>query len=118
MKLQTDNLKFELFAQKNLNITLFCKEIQTHLLQVFTWRVKKKSTKRKNVNSCCLHCGKGEYPEREVVWIVEVTTRWRERSPRAHLLCLNREKDPQPENLGTLKLSSSSSSLVGSPSHW
>ena len=26
-KLQTDNLKFKLFAQKNLNITLFCKEI-------------------------------------------------------------------------------------------
>ena len=66
---------------------------------------------------CCLRYGKGEYPEKEVVWIVEVTTRWRERSPRVHLLCLNREKDPQPENPGTLKLSSSSS-LVGSPSHW
>ena len=62
---------------------------------------------------CCLCYGKGEYPEKEVMWIVEVTTRWRERSPRAHLLCLNHEKDPQPENLGTLKLSSSSS-LVGS----
>ena len=66
---------------------------------------------------CCLCYGKGEYPEKEVVQMVEVTTRWRKRSPRAHLLCLNREKDPQPENLGTLKLSSSSS-LVGSPSHW
>ena len=49
--------------------------------------------------------------------MVEVTTRWRKRSPRAYILCLNREKDPQPENLGTLKLSSSFS-LVGSPSHW
>ena len=66
---------------------------------------------------CCLRYGKGEYPEKEVVQIVEVTTRWHERSPRVHLLCLNHEKDPQPENLGTLKLSSSSS-LVGSPSHW
>ena len=66
---------------------------------------------------CCLCNGKGEYPEKEVVWIVEVTTRWHERSPRAHLLCLNHEKDPQPENLGTLKLSSSFS-LVGSLSHW
>ena len=41
--------------------------------------------------------------------MVKVTTRWHERSPRAHLLCLNRKKDPQPESLGTLKLSSSSS---------
>ena len=49
--------------------------------------------------------------------IVEVTTRGREKSPRAHSLCLNRKKDPQPESLGTLKLSSSSS-LVGLPSHW
>ena len=66
---------------------------------------------------CCLCYDKGEYPEKEVVQIVEVTTRWHERSPRAHSLCLNRKKDPQPENLGTLKLSFSSS-LVGSPSHW
>ena len=66
---------------------------------------------------CCLCYGKGEYPEEEVVQIVEVTTRWHGRSPRAHLLCLNREKDPQPESLGTLKLLSSFS-LVGSPSHW
>ena len=66
---------------------------------------------------CRLCYGKGEYPEEEVVQIVEVTTRGRERSPRVHSLCLNRKKDPQPESLGTLKLSSSSS-LVGSPSHW
>ena len=49
--------------------------------------------------------------------IVEVTTRGREKSPRVHSLCLNHKKDPQPESLGTLKLSSSSS-LVGSLSHW
>ena len=67
---------------------------------------------------CCLCYGKGEYPEKEDVQMVEVTTRWRERSPRVHSLCLNRKKDPQPESLGTLKLSFSSSSLVGSPSHW
>ena len=60
---------------------------------------------------------KAKYPEREAVRIVKVTTKWRERSPRAHSLCLNCKKDPQPESLGTLKLSSSSS-LVGSPSHW
>ena len=65
----------------------------------------------------CLCCGKGEYPEKEVVKIVEVTTRWHEGSPRVHSLCLNRKKDPQPESLGTLKLSSSFS-LVGSLSHW
>ena len=66
---------------------------------------------------CCLRYGKGEYAEEEVVQIVEVTTRGREKSPRVHSLCLNCKKDPQPESLGTLKLSSSSS-LVGSPSHW
>ena len=60
---------------------------------------------------------KVKYPEREVVKIVEVTTRRRERSPQAHSLCLNHKKDPQPESLGTLKLSSSFS-LVGSPFHW
>ena len=60
---------------------------------------------------------KVKYPEREAVRIVKVTTRWHEGSPLAHSLCLNRKKDPQPESLGTLKLSSSSS-LVGSLSHW
>ena len=67
---------------------------------------------------CCLRYGKGEHPEKEVMRIVEATTRGHERSPRAHSLCLNRKKDPQPESLGTPKLSFSSSSLVGSPSHW
>ena len=66
---------------------------------------------------CCLRYGKGEYPGKEVVQIVEATTRGHERSPRVHSLCLNHKKDPQPESPGTLKLSSSSS-LVGSPSCW
>ena len=39
--MQTDNLKIKLFAQKNLKIELFYKEIQTYLLKVFTWRVEK-----------------------------------------------------------------------------
>ena len=76
-----------------------------------------KVLKRKNANSVMPMSWQGEYPEKEDVQIVEVTTRWRERSPRAHSLCLNCKKDPQPESLGTLKLSFSSS-LVGSLSHW
>ena len=66
---------------------------------------------------CCLRYGKGEYPGKEVVQIVEATTRGHQRSPQVHSLCLNRKKDPQPESPGTLKLSSSFS-LVGSLSHW
>ena len=66
---------------------------------------------------CCLHYGKGEYPGREVMQIMEVTRGGRERSPQVHSLCLNRQKDPQPESPGTLKLSSSFS-LEGSLSHW
>ena len=66
---------------------------------------------------CCLRYGKGEYLGREVVQIMEVTTRGCERSPQVHSLCLNRKKDPQPESPGTLKLSSSFS-REGSPSHW
>ena len=64
-----------------------------------------------------IYDGKGEHPEEEVMQLVEVTTRWREGSSQTHSLCLNHEKDPQPESLGTLRLSSSSS-LEGSPSHW
>ena len=52
---------------------------------------------------CCLCCGKGEYLEREVVRIVEVTTRRHEGSPRVHSLCLYRRRDPQPESQETLK---------------
>ena len=66
----------------------------------------------------CLCYGKGEYPEKEVVQIVEVTTRRHEGSPRAHSLCLNRRRDPQPESQETLKSPSSSFSPVGSPFRW
>ena len=67
---------------------------------------------------CCLCCGKGEYPEKEVVRIVEVTTRWHEGSPRAHSLCLYHRRDPQPESQETLKPPSSSFSPVDSPFRW
>ena len=50
---------------------------------------------------CCLSCGKGEYLEKEVMRIVEVTTRWHEGSPWAHSLCLYRRRDPQPESQET-----------------
>ena len=66
---------------------------------------------------CCLCYGKGEHLEREVVKIVEVTTRRHEGSLQVHSLCLYHKKDPQPESLETLK-SPSSFSLVGSPFHW
>ena len=61
---------------------------------------------------------KVKYPEREVVKIVEVTTRRHERSPRAHSLCLYHRRDPQPESQETLKSPSSSFSPVGSPFRW
>ena len=64
---------------------------------------------------CCLCCGKGEYPEKEVVKIVEVTTRRHEGSPRA---CLYRRRDPQPESPETLKSPSSSFCPVGTPFRW
>ena len=32
--------------------------------------------------------------------LVEVTTRWREGSPRTHSLCLSRKRDPQPGSRG------------------
>ena len=50
-----------------------------------------------------IYDGKGEHPEEEVMQLVEVTTRWHEGSSQAHSLCLNHEKDPQPESLETLK---------------
>ena len=36
--------------------------------------------------------------------MTKVTTRRHERSLQAHSLCLNHKKDPQPESLGTLKI--------------
>ena len=44
-----------------------------------------------------IYDGKGEHPEEEV------TTRQREGSSQAHSLCLNHEKDLQPESLETLR---------------
>ena len=67
---------------------------------------------------CCPCCDKSEYPEKEVVKIVEVTTRGHEGSPRAHSRCLYRRRDPQPESQETLKSPSSSFSLVGSLFRW
>ena len=53
---------------------------------------------------CCLYMmAKGEHPEEEVMQLVEVTTRRHEGSSQAHSLCLNHEKDPQPESLETLR---------------
>ena len=102
----TDKLKRYIALQGNLN---------TFIASIYM--ESRKVLKERMRIVCCLCYGKGEYPEKEVMQMVEVTTRLHKRSPRAHLLCLNREKDPQPENLGTLKLFSSSSQ-VGSPSHW
>ena len=110
------NSRFKLFAQKNSNITLFCERNLKHIYYKYLhgeW----KSTKERMRMVCCLRYGKGEYPGREVVQIMEGTTRGREGSPQVHSLCLNCKKDPQPESPGTLKLSSSFS-LEGSPSHW
>ena len=54
-------------------------------------------------NLLSIYDGKGEHPEEEVMQLVEVTTRWHERSSQTHSLCLNHEKDPQPESLETLR---------------
>ena len=54
--------------------------------------------------ACCLRYGKGEYPGREVVQIMEVTTRGRGRSPQIHSVCLNHKKDLQPGSPGTQKI--------------
>ena len=54
---------------------------------------------------CCqyIYDNKSEHPEEEVMQLVEVTTRWREGSSQMHSLCLNHEKDRQPESLETLR---------------
>ena len=54
-------------------------------------------------NLLYIYDDKGEHPEEEVMQLVEVTTRWREGSLQMHSLCLNHEKDPQPESLETLR---------------
>ena len=50
-----------------------------------------------------IYDGKDGHPEEEVMQKVEITTRWREESPRTRSQCLNHEKDPQPESLETLR---------------
>ena len=60
--MQTDNLKFKLFAQKNLNITLFCKEIETQFIASIYMESRKVLKERMQI-VCCLRYGKGEYPE-------------------------------------------------------
>ena len=102
----TEKLKYYIVLQRNLN---------TFIASIYM--ESRKVLKERMRIVCHLRYGKGEYPEEKVVQTVEVTTKGRERSPQVHSLCLNRKKDPQPESLGTLKLSSSSS-LVGSPSRW
>ena len=54
---------------------------------------------------CCqyIYDDKDEHPGKEVMQLVEVTTRWCEGSFQTHSLCLNHEKDPQPESLETLR---------------
>ena len=104
------NSRFKLFAQKNLNIALFCeRNLNTFIASIYMESRKVLKERMRIVRCLCYH--KGEYPEEEVM------SRGCERSPRVHSLCLNHKKDPQPESLGTLKLSSSSS-LEGSLSHW
>ena len=80
-------------------------------MQAFTCRVGKILKERIRV-VCCPWYGKGEQLEREVVKMAKVTTRGREGSPQAHLLCPCHRRDPQPESQETLK-SLSSFSLVG-----
>ena len=64
----------------------------------------RKVQKGKNANSLLsIYDGEGEHLGEEVMQIVEITTRWRGESPQTHLRCLNREKDPQPESLETLR---------------
>ena len=111
------NSRFKLFAQKNSNITLFCERNLKNTFIASIYTENRKVLKERMRMVCCLHYGEGKYPGREVVQIMEVTTRGHERRPQIHSLCLNRKKDLQPESPGTLKLSSSFS-LEGSPSRW
>ena len=108
--------RFKLFAQKNSNITLFCERNLKHIYCKYL-HGERKSTKERMRMVCCLRYGEGEYLGREVVQIMEVTTRGHERSPQIHSVCLNHKKDLQPGSPGTQKLSTSFS-LEGSPSHW
>ena len=114
--MQADNLKIQVVCTEKLKHYIVLQRNLMSFIASIYMESRKVLKERMQIVSC-LHYGKGEYPEEEVVQIVEVTTRGRERSLRVHSLYLNHEKDLQPESLGTLKLSSSPS-LVGSPSHW
>ena len=110
------NVRFKLFTQKTQKLSCFAEKFEDIYCKYLheQW----KSTKGRNANSLLsIYGDKGGHPEEEVMQLVEVTTRWREGSPRTHSRCRSRKRDPQPESLGTLKLSSSSF-LEGSPSHW
>ena len=111
------NSRFKLFAQKNSNITLLCERNLKNTFIASIYMENRKVLKERMQMVCCLHYGKGKNLGREVVQIMEVRTRGRERRPQIHSLCLNCKKDLQPESPGTLKLSSSFS-LEGSPSRW
>ena len=101
---------------KNSKVRLFARKFRSIYLQAFTCRVGKILKERIRV-VCCPWYGNGEQPEREVMKMAKVTTRGREGSPQAQLLCPCRRRDPQPESQETPK-SLSSFSLVGSPFHW
>ena len=108
--------KIKLFAKKNLKLNCLQGNLNTFIASIYM--ESRKVLKERMRIVCCPCYGKGEYPEEEVVKIVEVTTRRHEGSPRAHSLCLYRRRDPQPESQETLKSPSSSFSPVGSPFRW
>ena len=103
----TEKLKHYIVLQRNL---------KTFIESIYMESRKVLKEKKMRI-VCCLCYGKGEYPGKEVVQIVEITTRGHELGPQVHSLCPNRKKEPQPESPGTLNISSSFS-LEGSSSHW
>ena len=119
MKVTDTRLKIQdssCLHRKTQTLHCFVKEIlNTFIASIY--RENRKVQKERMRMVCCLHYGEGKYLGREVMQIMEATTRGRERRPQIHSSCLNRKKGLQPESLGTLKLSSSFS-LEGSPSRW
>ena len=119
MKVADTHLKIQdssCLHRKTQTLHCFVKEISNTFIASI-YMENRKVLKERMRMVCCLRYGKGKYPGREVIQIMEVTTRGRERSPQIHSLCQNRKKDLQPESPGTLKLSSSFS-LEGSLSRW
>ena len=83
---------------------MFCKSNLKIFIASIYINSRKALKEGMRVISCLyIYDGKGEHPEEEVMQLVEVTTRWHEGSSQAHSLCLNHEKDPQPESLETLR---------------